>query len=161
MKIVEEIIELEREFDKVTVGLYAYDYIHYTGIFETVINNIIDSQIDIYYADLYKFSSGHPDAMERAIWEGIYQYDGSNNYDYAAHIQAAEYLYYLNIIYKIENKIYLALALSYLDSQGINEITEEQFEEIERLSDNTNTNEYIEIFFEEIEKIVQGEEVEK
>lgn len=105
------------------------------------ISEIADSDTSIYYSDILNFISEHPDALADAVEEGLYQVDGSTEYDLYKHGQAAEYMLIERDIYNNLRDSLLLCAIDFIRYDlKLDEVSEELYEFIEELADNADNN---------------------
>lgn len=123
--------DLQKKLYLGEIGEYLCDYNN--GYICDVISEIGDSNIDIYYYDLFEWAKNNFSIIEEANEEF-----GCDN-DITKQIQQGQYLYYTNDLYDnlediIKNYIYNYI----INDLKIEYITKEQFEELEDLSYDNN-----------------------
>lgn len=118
------------------------DYAGYHCICD-VITEIADSNIDIYYYDLFKWLPDNYEWVEEAMAQGLCE--GCN--DIPKMIQMGQYEANSSNLYENLDSIMLNYCLNYLEfNLGIKEITQEQYDEIENKCTDVDNNDALDEF---------------
>lgn len=87
---MKSVIELKSDLNLGDYGDCIVDYAGTGMHWCDIAAEIADNHVSIYYSDILKFVSEHPDSLNEVIESGLY--DPSDHYDFYAHAQAAEYM---------------------------------------------------------------------
>lgn len=151
-----KVSEIERNnLDSFIDCLNDYD----NGYICDIISEIADSNTSIYYSDIIKFISNNVeevnDAIEELGWDGC----GGDLYKAG---QAAEYRKNEHDMYNESEEGLFNVALSHIQyTTKVEEISDEQLDEIDKLCYYTDNNDRLEDFLEKVDEIVNGEEEEE
>lgn len=146
-----KVSEIERNnLDSLIDCLNDYD----SGYICDIISEIADSNTSIYYSDIIDFISNNVeevnDAIEDLGWEGC----GSDLYKAG---QAAECRKNENDMYNELEEGLFNVALSHIQyTMEVEEISDEQLDEIDKLCHYTYNNDRLEDFLEIVEEIANG-----
>ena len=129
-----KISELKKGLDE---GDYGEQLLEYgdTAYICDAIGYIADSNTSIYYSDITDFMNGNIDAVNDAIDE--FGWDGCGR-DLMKAGQMAEYLTIEHDLYEHYDDAIMLYVYDYLQSIGIEELADEQFEELENMDTDHN-----------------------
>lgn len=143
------------------LGEYGDNFCDYSGYqyICDVISEIADSNIDIYYADLFEWCKHNYEWVEEAIAQGLCDLQ---NPDIPKMIQAGQYEYNTQDLYENLDSIMLNYCLNYIEHDlELTEITQEQFEKIENKCTNVDNNDTLEDFEDFLKELFETEEEEE
>lgn len=128
-----EIVRVQDKIDECNEGDYGAELSDYidggTTYIDDAIHEIADSNTSIYYSDILKFISDHPDALADVIDAGLY--DPSHNYDLYQHGQAAEYMLIYDDVNAVRYSALTAAGLRYYKRHYYNVIPSDLAEMID------------------------------
>lgn len=144
IKIKDQIDRLE-EYE---MDVDLWDFSHYSAqsYICDIINELADSNIDIYTSDLLNWACGNYSYIDDAICE----YGKPD--EFIDYIKQGQYYYYTSYLQDNIADYLLYYSLNYLLSQNIEELTSEQYNQLLELiddADNNNTLEDLQIWIDE------------
>lgn len=131
---------------KNSLGEFGFQFCDYSGhhYIGDVISEIADSNIDIYFYDLFKWLPDNYSYVEEVIENGLVD---TSNADIPKMIQAGQYEYNTQNLYKNLDSIMLYYCLDYIESVlNIEELTDSQYEKLENKCTNVDNNDTLEDF---------------
>lgn len=121
-----------------------------------IITEIADNDVDIYYNDLFEWCKHNYKYVEEAIAQGLCDFSSP---DIPKMIQAGQYEYNTQILYDELDEAILNWCLNYIKYDlELEEITKEQYEEIENKCTNVDSNDRIEEYSTFINELLAIEE---
>lgn len=141
-----------------SLGEFGSQFCDYSGhhYICDVISEIADSNIDIYYYDLFKWLPDNYSYVEEAIENGLVD---TSNADIPKMIQAGQYEYNTQNLYENLDSIMLYYCLDYIENTlNIEELTESQYEELENKCTNVDNNDTLEDFEEFCDELFKQDE---
>ena len=141
--------------EQLNTGDYGDRFTEYNdGYICDVIGEIADSNVDIYYSDLFEWVKDNYEYCEDAVKEGLYSVE-DRNFDFIKLIQVGQYEYNTHDLY--EN---LDDSVKYFiyDNLELEEISEELQEFIDNLCDDVDNNEKLENILEQVNEFIENME---
>lgn len=131
------------------------DYSGYQYICD-VISEIADSNIDIYYYDLFEWAKTNYEWVEEAIAQGLCD---MSNPDIPRMLQAGQYEQNTNDLYTHLDASMLNFCLNYIKYDlGHETMTETQFDELTAHCTNVDNNDTLEVFEDFCKELFETEE---
>lgn len=121
--------EINRLKKSLEYGYFIGDYLDSTDTIDTIINEIADDSIDVYYNKLLQFVQDHSESMNEVVKNGVYDVT-PQTYDFFEHIQAAQWNYINDELYNSIDDIVLLAAYVHCQDIGKENLTEDENDQL-------------------------------